>query len=81
MVFFAYAAPQDKQIRRKQSLHSAQKFVNPLGPFFPIQILFFAHPVRSPIFRITAELNKLRSGFVTPDVVRSRRFRVGPETF
>jgi len=34
-----------------------------------------------PIFRITAELNKIRSGFVTPDVVRSRRFRVGPETF
>lgn len=35
----------------------------------------------SPIFRVTFELNKLRSGFVTPDVVRSRRFRIGPETF
>jgi hypothetical protein len=34
-----------------------------------------------PVFRITAELNKLRSGFVTPDVVRSRRFRVGPDQF
>jgi hypothetical protein len=34
-----------------------------------------------PIFRVTFELNKLRSGFVTPDVVRSRRFRIGPETF
>ena len=35
----------------------------------------------SPIFRITAELNKLRSGFFTPDVLRSRRFTVGPDTF
>ena len=35
----------------------------------------------SPIFRMTAELNKLRSEFFTPDVRRSRRFLVGPETF
>jgi hypothetical protein len=35
----------------------------------------------SPIFRITAELNKLRSGFFSPDVLRSRRFTVGPDTF
>lgn len=35
----------------------------------------------SPIFRMTFELNKLRNGFFTPDVQRSRRFMVGPETF
>jgi hypothetical protein len=35
----------------------------------------------SPIFRITLELNKLRSGFFTPDVERSRRFTVGPGSF
>ncbi len=34
-----------------------------------------------PIFRVTFELNKLRSGFITQDVVRSRRFRVGPDSF
>ncbi|HUF74647.1 MAG TPA: BamA/TamA family outer membrane protein [Longimicrobiales bacterium] len=34
-----------------------------------------------PQFRITAELNKLRSGFFTPDLRRSRRFAIGPETF
>jgi hypothetical protein len=34
-----------------------------------------------PIFRLTGELNKLRSGFFTPDVLRSRRFTLGPETF
>jgi hypothetical protein len=35
----------------------------------------------SPIFRVTAELNALRSTFFTPDVLRSRRYRIGPETF
>jgi hypothetical protein len=35
----------------------------------------------SPIFRVTFEVNKLRSGFFTPDVFRSRRFMLGPETF
>jgi len=34
-----------------------------------------------PIFRITLELNKIRSGFYTPDVARSRRFTVGPDSF
>ena len=34
-----------------------------------------------PVFRVNLELNRLRSGFSTPDVVRSHRFRVGPETF
>ncbi len=34
-----------------------------------------------PIFRVNLELNRLQSGFSTPDVVRSHRFRVGPETF
>jgi hypothetical protein len=35
----------------------------------------------SPIFRVTAELNRLRSGFYTPDVLRSRRFTIGPDVF
>jgi hypothetical protein len=35
----------------------------------------------SPIFRVTFEVNKLRAGFFTPDVFRSRRFMLGPETF
>jgi hypothetical protein len=35
----------------------------------------------SPIFRVTLELNKLRSGFFSQDVRRSRRFMVGPDTF
>jgi hypothetical protein len=35
----------------------------------------------SPIFRVTFELNKLRSGFNTPDSFRSRRFTLGPDTF
>jgi len=34
-----------------------------------------------PIFRITLELNRLRAGFFTPDVARSRRFSVGPDSF
>jgi hypothetical protein len=34
-----------------------------------------------PIFRVSVELNALRSTFFTPDVLRSRRFTVGPETF
>lgn len=38
-------------------------------------------PDRSPIFRVTLELNKLRSGFFTPDVRRSRQFIIGPDTF
>jgi hypothetical protein len=35
----------------------------------------------SPIFRVTYELNKLRSGFLTPDVLRSRRLNLGPDHF
>jgi hypothetical protein len=34
-----------------------------------------------PVFRVNLELNRLRSGFSTPDVVRSHGFNVGPETF
>jgi hypothetical protein len=34
-----------------------------------------------PIFRITLELNRIRAGFFTPDVARSRRFTVGPDSF
>lgn len=34
-----------------------------------------------PIFRVNLELNRLRSGFQTPEVIRSHRFRVGAETF
>jgi hypothetical protein len=44
-----------------------------------------AFPVGSssgePRFRATFEMNMLRSTFFTPDVLRSRRFTVGPETF
>jgi hypothetical protein len=36
---------------------------------------------QGPVFRVNLELNRLRSGFSTPDVVRSHRFRVGAETF
>jgi len=35
----------------------------------------------SPIFRVTFELNRLRDGFHTPDVGRSRQFLIGAETF
>jgi hypothetical protein len=35
----------------------------------------------SPIFRVSFELNRLRSGFFTPDVLRSRRFNLGAEHF
>jgi hypothetical protein len=35
----------------------------------------------SPVFRLTFELNKLRSGFFNPEVRRSRRFNLGPEIF
>jgi len=35
----------------------------------------------SPIFRFSFELNRLRSGFLTPDVFRSRRFGLGAEHF
>lgn len=34
-----------------------------------------------PIFRVTFELNKFRSGFFNPEVRRSRWFALGPETF
>lgn len=34
-----------------------------------------------PIFRVTLELNRLRSGFGTPRLARSRRFKRGPEHF
>jgi hypothetical protein len=36
---------------------------------------------KGPVFRVNLELNRLRSGFSTPDVVRSHRFGVGAETF
>ena len=35
----------------------------------------------SPIFRVSFEVNRLRSGFFTPDVLRSRRLNLGPEHF
>ncbi len=34
-----------------------------------------------PVFRVNLELNRFRSGFSTPEVVRSHRFGVGAETF
>ena len=36
---------------------------------------------KGPVFRVNLELNRLRSGFMTPEVVRSHRFNVGAETF
>jgi hypothetical protein len=33
------------------------------------------------IFRVTFELNRLRSGFFTPDVFRSRRLNLGADQF
>ena len=42
-------------------------------------------PVRNsdnrPVFRVTFELNRLRAGFFTQDVLRSRRFNIGPDQF
>jgi hypothetical protein len=35
----------------------------------------------SPIFRVTFEFNRMRNGFFTPDVSRSRRFNTGPDYF
>ena len=35
----------------------------------------------SPIFRVSFELNRLRSGFFTRDVLRSRRLDLGPDIF
>ena len=35
----------------------------------------------SPMFRLTFELNKFRSGFFNPEVRRSYWFGLGPETF
>jgi len=35
----------------------------------------------SPVFRMTLEVNSLRTGFFTPDVFRSRRFDLGAEHF
>ncbi|MDX1493804.1 MAG: hypothetical protein R3253_07095 [Longimicrobiales bacterium] len=35
----------------------------------------------SPIFRVSFELNRLRDGFFTADVLRSRRFNLGAEHF
>ncbi|MDX1645647.1 MAG: hypothetical protein R3304_00780 [Longimicrobiales bacterium] len=44
-----------------------------------------AFPVGStggdPVFRMTFEVNRLRDGFFTADVARSRRFNLGPEHF
>jgi hemolysin activation/secretion protein len=34
-----------------------------------------------PVFRITMELNRIRSGFFTGELARSRRFSAGPESF
>jgi hypothetical protein len=36
---------------------------------------------RRPIFRFSVELNRLRTGFFTPEVRRSRRFDLGAEDF
>jgi hypothetical protein len=45
-------------------------------------IAFPVHGAGSgPIFRVNLELNRMRSGFQTPEVVRSHRLRVGAETF
>lgn len=35
----------------------------------------------APIFRVTFELNRLRAGFFTSDVARSRRLNLGPDHF
>lgn len=35
----------------------------------------------NPMIRVTFELNKFRSGFFNPEVNRSRRFMLGPESF
>ena len=47
--------------------------------------LDMAFPVGSagdgPIFRVTFEINRLRDGFRTSDVSRSRLLTIGPETF
>jgi hypothetical protein len=44
-----------------------------------------AFPVESsgsgPVFRVNMELNRMRAGFQTPEVVRSHRFGVGAESF
>jgi hypothetical protein len=44
-----------------------------------------AYPVggdtSKPRFMVNLELNRLRSGFFTPEVTRSHRFGVGAETF
>lgn len=34
-----------------------------------------------PIFRMTFELNRMRDGFFTEDLLRSRRFNLGAEHF
>jgi len=45
-------------------------------------VVFPVGPVGgSPMFRLTFELNKLRSGFFNPEIFRSRRFGLGPESF
>lgn len=36
---------------------------------------------RKPVFRFSFELNRMRAGFFTPDVLRSRRFNLGAEHF
>jgi hypothetical protein len=38
-------------------------------------------PSGDPIFRITFELNRLRDGFYTRDVARSRRLNLGADHF
>ena len=35
----------------------------------------------SPIFRVTFEFNRMRDGFFSDDVNRSRRFTMGPDYF
>jgi hypothetical protein len=45
-------------------------------------IVFPVGPSRGdPVFRVTFELNRLRAGFFTPDVRRSRRLDLGPDHF
>jgi glycosyltransferase involved in cell wall biosynthesis len=46
------------------------------------EIVFPVGPIsRSWVFRITYEFNRMRDGYYTPELARSRRFDLGPERF
>ncbi len=46
------------------------------------EIVFPVGPIpRSWVFRITYEFNRMRAGYFTPELARSRRFDLGPERF